>query len=150
MKKEINGYHVLGAFVLAFGVIITVNLTMAFNAISTFPGVESANSYRKSQGFQQERAAQLALGWDVAARLEGEMLVLTIQKDGTPVHPQIVSASFGRATSATHDQMLAFTYRAGALYAPVEADEGNWALRLQAVAADGTSFTQRVIVEGRS
>jgi len=34
---EIKGWHVFGIFALAFGVIISVNLTLAFNAVRTFP-----------------------------------------------------------------------------------------------------------------
>ena len=33
---RLTGWHVLAMFVAAFGVIIGVNLTLAFNAVSTF------------------------------------------------------------------------------------------------------------------
>ena len=48
MITEIKGWHVLAAFVLAFSVIIGVNLTLAFNAVRTFPGLEVKNSYVKN------------------------------------------------------------------------------------------------------
>ena len=50
--------------------IIAVNLTLAFKAVTTFPGLEVKNSYVASQNFDADRAAQQALGWQVAARIE--------------------------------------------------------------------------------
>ena len=146
MTRELKGWHVFGIFALAFGTIIAVNMTLAVNAVRTFPGVEVKNSYVASQSFDADRAAQQALGWDVAARIEGDELVLSILKDGSPVVPEIESAVFGRATSVTADQTPAFTFDGQAFRAPVEAGPGNWNLRLVAVAEDGTVFRQRVIV----
>jgi len=40
MIKEIKGWHVLSGFVFAFGIIISVNLTLAVKAVGTFPGLE--------------------------------------------------------------------------------------------------------------
>ena len=37
MTPELPGRHVLAIFVAVFGVIITVNLTLAFQAVSTGP-----------------------------------------------------------------------------------------------------------------
>ena len=62
-EREITGRHVLLGMVGAFGVIITVNVVMAWQAVSTFPGLEVKNSYVASQTFDAERKAQLALGW---------------------------------------------------------------------------------------
>jgi nitrogen fixation protein FixH len=67
-KRELTGGKVLAIFVGAFGVIIAVNLFMAYSALSTFPGLEVQNSYVASQGFNARLAKQRALGWDVASR----------------------------------------------------------------------------------
>ena len=72
MTKEIKGWHVATVFVLAFSVIISVNLVLAFNAVRTFPGLEVKNSYVASQSFDEDRATQLALNWDVSAELHGD------------------------------------------------------------------------------
>ena len=53
---EIKGWHVLGMFVLGFGVIIAVNATLAVNAVRSFPGLETDNSYVTSQEFQAQRS----------------------------------------------------------------------------------------------
>ena len=148
MIQEIKGWHVLAAFVLAFGVIIAVNLTLAFNAVRTFPGLEVKNSYVASQGFDRNRAAQLALGWEVSAQLEGGALALFVIENGRPIAPVIESATFGRATNVVADQTPAFTFDGTALRAPVDAGPGNWNLRLRMRSSDGTLFQQRVIVRG--
>jgi len=145
--KKITGWHVFGVFVLAFGVIISVNVTLAVQAVRTFPGLEVKNSYVASQTFDAERTAQEALEWDVAATLSGNELQLTITRDGAPVEPVIQSATFGRATHVGQDQEPEFFFNGDAFVAIVEGGKGNWNLRLRAQAADGTPFQQRVIVK---
>ncbi|THH35857.1 nitrogen fixation protein FixH [Aliishimia ponticola] len=147
MARQITGWHVLAIFVVGFGIIIAVNLTLAFQAVRTFPGLEVKNSYVASQSFDADRAAQLALGWDAAARVEGETLTLSFLRDGVPVQPVIEKAVFGRATTVAQDQEPAFAWDGAAFAAPVEIAPGNWNLRVEARAADGTLFKQRIIVE---
>ena len=134
------------AFALAFGVIIAVNLTLAFNAVRTFPGLEVKNSYVASQSFDADRAAQLALDWDVKAYLDGGDLILAITQDGHPVEATIETAVFGRATMVKADQTPDFFFDGTVYRAAVNAGSGNWNLRFRAHAADGTLFQQRVIV----
>ncbi len=142
----LTGRKVFFIFAAAFGVIITVNLTLAYNAVSTFPGLEVKNSYVASQSFERDRAAQLALGWDVAAVLKGDELQLSIQRNGYPVEATIVSAVFGRATHVGQDQRPDLTFNGEAYTAPVEVSDGNWNLRLVAMSEDGTMFRQRIVV----
>lgn len=144
---EIKGWHVFTGFAAAFGVIIAVNLTLAFKAVATFPGLEVSNSYVASQNFDANRTAQLALGWDVSAQLEGHTLSLVILQDGDPIAPIIQEATFGRATNVAFDETPVFEFDGTALRASVVAGEGNWNLRLKARAEDGTLFQQRIIVE---
>ncbi|MEL7345657.1 MAG: FixH family protein, partial [Pseudomonadota bacterium] len=49
--RQLTGWHVFGMFALAFGIIISVNMTLAFQAVRTFPGLEVKNSYVASQAF---------------------------------------------------------------------------------------------------
>lgn len=146
MSREITGWHVFAGFALAFSTIIAVNLTLAFNAVRTFPGLEVGNSYVASQSFDADRDAQEALGWQVSAQIAGDTLRLFITRDGTAQVPVIEQATFGRATSVARDQELAFTFDGTAFTAPVTAGAGNWNLRLKARAGDGTLFQQRIIV----
>jgi nitrogen fixation protein FixH len=143
---EIKGWHVLAGFSAAFGVIIAVNLTLAFQAVRTFPGLEVANSYVASQSFDKDREAQLALGWDVSAELSGQTLSLIVIKDDQPIAPKIESATFGRATNVQFDESPVFVFDGQALRANVIGGEGNWNLRLRLRSEDGTLFQQRIIV----
>lgn len=146
MTRELKGWHVFSIFAAAFSVIIAVNLTLAFNAVSTFPGLEVKNSYVASQTFDADRAAQESLDWDVSATVQNDILKLYILKDGTAIAPTIEKATFGRATSVAADQTPAFTFDGTALVAPVAAHSGNWNLRLEARADNGVLFQQRIIV----
>ncbi|WP_425091440.1 FixH family protein [Tropicimonas sp. S265A] len=149
-EREFTGRHMLMIMVGAFGTIIAVNLTMAYNAVSTFPGLEVKNSYVASQKFDENRDAQLALGWDVSAKVEEGMLHLIILDEaGQPVEAELVSATLGRATHVRDDFSPALFWTGMDFAAPVDLDGGNWNLRLQAKAPDGTVFQQRMILHVR-
>jgi len=140
-----TGRKVLVIVVSAFSVIIGVNLTLAYNAVRTFPGLEVKNSYVASQNFDAQRKAQLALGWDVSARVEGADLVLAIiGADGRPAQIAALDATLGRATHVADDMTPAFVFDGTAFRAPVELGRGNWNIRMVATAPDGTEFRQRV------
>lgn len=144
--KPITGCQVFLMFGLAFSVIIGVNLTLAFKAVATFPGLEVRNSYVASQSFDRDRAAQMALSWDVSAELIGDELVLRFAKDGVAIAPDILSATLGRATHTGQDRSPVLAYYEDAYRAHVGLSRGNWNLRLAARADDGTIFKQRVLV----
>ena len=150
-SKKLTGYHVLAIFVSAFAIIISVNLTMAFQAVNTFSGLEtgltSKNTYKISQSFDEDRDAQEALGWTVSAGVEGGQLVLRIDDALGPVIPVITSATFGRATHVRDDITPDFFHNGSAFVADLpEIDGGNWNLRLTANAPDGTPFRQRIVM----
>ncbi len=145
--KELTGKHVLFMVLAFFGVIIAVNFTMAYKAVSTFPGLEVKNGYVASQNFDKERAAQLALGWTVSANLEGQQLRLSIvDRDGNPVQPAELTAILGRPTVVKDDQELEFSFDGQIYTAPVRTAPGKWNLRLTALAEDGTKFRQRIVL----
>lgn len=149
--KEITGRQVLIGTVAAFGVIIAANMTLAVNAVRTFPGLEVKNSYVASQEFEAARDAQDALGWDVSAEIAGgELRLSIIGPDGTPVRAVIETAILGKATHVRADQTPAFVWQDGMFVAPVDVETGNWNLRLVAVAEDGTTFRQRIVLPVRS
>lgn len=145
--KPLTGRTVLIITVSAFSVIVAVNLTLAFQAVATFPGLETRNSYVASQNFDADRRAQLALEWDAVALMTGDTLRLQIRKDGLPVQADIQSAVLGRATHVQDDQQLDLVFDGQDYVAKVMPAAGNWNLRLVAEAADGTAFRQRMIVK---
>lgn len=144
MMRELKGIHVLAGFGLAFGVIIAVNLTLAVRAVATFPGLETANTYVASQRFDAERAAQSALGWSVDAGVEDGTLRLAFHDAQGPVEPVIVSAVLGRATHTGADQHPEFSFDGRTFTASVALAPGNWNLRLEARAQDGTLYRRRI------
>ena len=75
-ERQITGKQVFFVTASAFTVIIGVNLTLAFKAVSTFPGLEVKNSYVASQSFEARRDAQKALGWNVAVAYQNDELAL--------------------------------------------------------------------------
>lgn len=151
MRRELTGRHVLFIVLASFGVIVGVNLLLAWQAVATFPGLEVRNGYVASQNFDAERRAQRALGWQVRTRLESGVLTVSFAgPDGRPAEVASVSAVLGRATNAADDQAPAFeAVDRGLFRAPVEVERGQWVLQLRAVAADGTAFRQRVSVSVR-
>ncbi len=146
-QREITGRHVLLGFVAAFGVIISVNLFLAYSAVSTFPGLEVANSYVASQEFDTRRDAQEALGWTVDASHHDGVLTLAITgAGGAPVRVAQLDAVLGRATHVRDDMTPDFTFNGTAYLAPVDLAPGNWNIRMEAIAPDGTEFQQRVVL----
>lgn len=148
MKRELTGRHVLLIAVSAFGVIIAVNILLAWKAVATFPGIEVRNGYIASQSFDAERTAQLGLGWTAETRLDGETLRVAFSDDqGRPVEVDSIEGVFGRATETLDDQSPAFVRVRGSTFeAPVKVSRGQWVLQLHATASDGTRFRQRVSI----
>src|SRR5690606_9447521 len=104
--------------------------------------------YVASQTFDTDRAAQVALGWEVVARHDNGQLIVDIRDDaGRPVVPARVTGIFGRPTMARNDHTLDFLFDGTAHVAPMAVDAGGWVLRLEAQADDGTLFRQRMNVE---
>lgn len=145
MAAPLTGRKVLAMFVAFFGVIITVNLTMAYFAVGTFPGLDVKNSYVASQSFDDDRAAQAALGWTVdVSYSHGELLVAVVDASGKPADVAKLDAIVGRPTHVRDDQTPEFQQRGGVFKAPLTLESGLWNLRLEASSLDGTAFKQRL------
>ncbi len=144
-ERQITGRQVFIVTASAFGIIIAVNLVMAFQAVSTFPGLEVKNSYVASQSFEARRDAQEALGWDVTlAHAGGELSVTISDASGNPVRAETVSLLIGRTTTATEDQEPVLVHQNGVYRAPLTLGSGYWTIRLKATAADDTTFEKRL------
>ncbi|MES2144277.1 MAG: FixH family protein [Pseudomonadota bacterium] len=144
--RELTGTHVLAITVSAFAVIIGVNVMLAYKAVSTFPGLEVANSYVASQDFDRERAAQQALGWTLVSTYDPDRQELSLafaDAAGRPVSVADLKVLVGRPTEAADDQFPAFSYRHGAYVAMTALRPGKWMMQIEAHAADGTLFRQR-------
>lgn len=147
MEKKLTGRHVAMIFGGAFTIIISVNLTLAYNAVSTFPGLEVKNSYVASQSFDKNRNAQQALGWSVRAESrKGQLLLSVTDAQGAPVEVARLDATLGRATHVQDDSTPDFAFDGKRYVAPADLAPGNWNIRMVAEAEDGTVFRQRVIL----
>ncbi|PCJ04397.1 MAG: nitrogen fixation protein FixH [Rhodobacteraceae bacterium] len=145
--KEFTGRHAAMVFVSFFGVIITVNLVLAYNAVRTFPGLEVKNGYIASQTFDRRRTAQEALGWSVyASATDGQVMLEITDQQGNPVEVAKLTSTLGRATHIRDDQTPDFQFNGTAYVAPAQLGAGNWNIRMVARAENGTEFTQRVIL----
>lgn len=145
MSAPLTGRKVLAILLAFFGTIIAVNLTMAYFAIGTFPGLDVKNSYVASQSFDDDRAAQEALGWVVdVSYLDGELLVAIVDKAGKPADVAILNAIVGRPTHVRDDQTPEFQQRGGVFKARMSLNPGLWNLRMKATSLDGTEFKQRL------
>ncbi len=144
--RKLTGWHAFGIFAGAFTVIIGANIALAVSAITTFPGVETKNSYVASQTFDDRRNAQESLGWEVAARHKGGLLILSItDAEGQPVQAGTLTATLGRPTHVKDDRTPEFTFDGQAYVAREALAPGNWNIRMKATALDGTAFEQRVV-----
>lgn len=144
-ERQFTGKHALAVFVAAFGVIIAVNLVLAYSAVKTFPGLEVKNSYVASQEFNERLREQQALGWDATAETKGGLLILHItDAQGDPVRVAELQAVVGRATHIRDDFAPDFTFDGVAYSAPVTLAKGNWNIRLVARDHDGAEFTRRI------
>lgn len=142
---RLKGWHVLAGFVGFFGVIISVNIYMASQAIGTFPGLEVDNTYVFSQEFNERVEDQNRLGWVVEAEDRDGWIRLSItDPDGQPVRPQEIHAVVGRPTDSTDDLVPQLAWNGRGFEAPLELTEGKWIVRFSAIAEDGTEFLQRL------
>ena len=145
MARELTGRHVLAITLAGFGVIIAVNLVMAFMAVRTFPGLETPNSYVASQRFDRDRVAQAALGWTVTPEYDGRELTLMVRDpQGNPARVKSLSATIGRPTHVREDQTPRFIYEHGLFRAPLTLASGIWNINVTAEAWNGTVFRQRI------
>ncbi len=142
---EITGRHVLVGTVGAFGIIIAVNLVMAFKAVSTFPGLEVENSYVASQDFDDRRAAQEALGWTAGiAHDRGVLKLAFTDAAGVPVEVAALEVLVGRKTSTAQDAIPVMGWVGDHYEAALPLAKGQWMVKVAARAADGTLFEQRL------
>jgi len=150
-ERKFTGWHALAIFGGCFAVIISVNLTLAYNAVSTFPGVEVKNSYVASQSFDDRRADQESLGWTVRADAKGGLLILSItDAEGRPVQAGSLDAVLGRATHVQDDRAPEFSFDGRAYVARESLKPGNWNIRMKATSLDGIPFEQRVVLHVES
>ena len=152
-RKSFTGPQFLGFMVGVFGLIIGVNLVLAFSAVDTFPGLEVDNSYVASQSFDADMKAQKALGWTVTPSYDakGTALDLAItDAKGAAVTVRSLMVVLGRPTEAREDMQPRFVLEGGVYRAVAALNPGKWMMHVEARAEDGTLFRQRLNIFVRS
>lgn len=143
--REFTGKHMLLITLSFFGVIIAVNLFMAYKSHQTFPGIEVNNSYVASQNFNERRNAQLALGWTLSAHYEnGQMNLSFTDAAGAPVEVDDLKVLIGRTTRDADDVEPEMIWTMGSYTAAVPLEKGQWMVKVWANAKDGTPYEQRI------
>jgi len=141
---KFSGRHFLLIMLGAFGVIIAVNLTLAYFALGSFPGLDVANTYVASQQFEARRRAQEKLGWQSRISYENGVLILSLlDRNGLPAKPQSLTLRVGSATTMREDRNLKPVPAGDGFAVPIELPAGNRVIFIDALAEDGTHFSER-------
>ena len=118
--EKFTGWHMLALMVLFFGVVISVNLTLAWYANSSWTGLVVKNSYVASQHFnedQVERRRQIALGWQSEIEYDGGVLAVRLSDaDGKPLALERVEAVVGRPAFEADDRTVVLLPAGGGVY----------------------------------
>ena len=140
MSRTFTGRHMAMIMVAFFGVIITVNFTMARFAVSTFGGIVVENSYVASQEFNrwlEEARQQRALGWDAVTTWRPDNR-LAVRLTGVPDGAK-VSATARHPLGRMPDRDIPFEPAGeGRFLSTEELPDGRWTLRLEVNAAGQT------------
>lgn len=146
-ERPFTGWHMLALALAFFGVIIGVNVFMAWKAIETFPGLEVKSSYAESQSFDKVRAAQEALGWQVSPgydKAHEQLRLSFLDRAGEPVVLKDISVLVGRPTETTEDRNPVMRMAEdGAYVADEKLPLGKWMIQIMAHAQDGTLYQAR-------
>ncbi len=141
--KELTGRHVAMIFCGAFAVIIGVNLALAYNAVGTFPGLETRAPYIESLTFEERREAQLRLNWMSKISYNDGQVTLTLTEagGGGVVIPNI-SLVIRHATSKKYDRDVPLQFDGRNYVGKIDLPAGNWQARISAVSLGGTAFSR--------
>jgi len=145
-NREFTGRHMLLVMVAFFGVIITVNVTMAVLATRSWTGLVVGNTYVASQEFNErtERGrAQMALGWQAALSVEpGRLGYRITDQNGSVILLEHVTMLLHRPVSAANDTEIVLERSAdGGYAADITLDDGSWIVEVEAEA--GLEFPYR-------
>lgn len=137
----------LAVMIAFFGVIISVNLTMAFFARSSWTGFVVENSYVASQEFNERMAetrAQAQLGWKGRLTIEnGHARYRILDRHGNGVTLKTVSMTFMRPVDDREDQTFALNRDGdGSFVAEETIADGIWIVHVEADAGLETPYRE--------
>ena len=135
--RHFTGVHMATILVSFFAVVVTVNVTMARYASTTFGGTVVDNSYVASQkfnGWLAEARKEKALGWAVAAPARdesGHIILRVADANGEPLSGAGLKARAEHPLGRAPEQALRFIETAPGTYRSAEPlADGRWKLRI--------------------
>lgn len=145
IEKELKGGHVLAMIIAFFGVIIAVNMVMAYFANSTWSGLVVENGYVASQEFDKNLAkakAQEALGWDVGFSFDKNSVKVSFaDAKGAKIDSLDLTGKLGRTVTDKEDQVLTFSWMGSGLYsAPARLAPGLWEVEVDGKGDDVSDY----------
>lgn len=148
MPRQVTGRHVLLWMVMFFGVVIAVNLTMAYFATGTWSGLVVQNSYVASQHFNEmldQAEKQKALGWRHDFVIDGGRITFTLtDAKGHAVPLNAVTIKAGHPATEFQDRVIDLEPSVDGSYsAPNDLPSGAWNLEIHAAVKDGTDWKLR-------
>lgn len=119
-REEFTGWHMVGVMALFFGVVISVNITLAVFANTSWTGLVVKNTYVASQQFNEEAERmrlEAEMGWKIFAdyRDEGFSVELT-DRHGHIIRGAQITAKIGRPVSEYDDRIVQLTQASDELY----------------------------------
>lgn len=138
-----TGRHMVITLVSFFAVVITVNMFMAWQAISSWSGLVVPNTYVASQQFNAKVAAQRAMvatGLNGKLSVENDVVTFTITAaDNSPADVDKVVANFLRPVGTGQDFSVELTRSAPGVYtANREVRSGQWIAEVKATRGEET------------
>ncbi len=142
MTRTFTGRHIAIILVAFFGVVIAVNVTMAWLASSTFGGLVVKNSYVASQkfnGWLEQAREQKALGWSLdIARDADRHVVVTLAARGAPMTDAQLSGFARHPLGRAPEQPLQFQALGDGRYRSAQPlPQGRWIVHARAAAHGG-------------
>ncbi len=149
---KFTGWHMLGTLLAFFGVVIAVNLLMAYFALSSWTGLVVENTYVASQEFN-EKAAE-ARAWEatgITTKLEasasGIRYTVTHPETG-PVAGEKVVASFKHPVGEKFDFTVTLVPEGNGVFVtdhPV--GKGQWIVDLLTTDGDKTAYHEAIRIQ---
>lgn len=145
-----TGRKFLAVMLGFFGVIIGVNLLMAWFAVSNFRGVVVNSSFVASQDFNRDLARfaeQESRGWSIEAELEGARPRIRLaDAEGAPLTGLALAVTAMRPVDQREDRTLSLRETAPGIYvAGQDLAAGQWTLQLVIDGAGPRYATSRPI-----
>ncbi len=154
--KEFTGRHMLAAMLSFFGVIITVNMTMAWFAAGSWSGLVAKNGYVESINYKGKQAAfekQRGLGWKSQIRLQNDQVIFAVKNaEGKAVTGLAIVAKLGRPATEKSDTEMFFTEaNPGEYLASAPRQTGQWLIEIKATGKNDELYKKnyRVLVKDR-